>query len=379
MAEDLGERTEDATGKRMRDAREEGNVAKSNDASSAIILMLMSIALSIGLMPLLGVFATMLRSALEPANNVDAALPENVADAANPAIFFGVVAIAPALAVAMLVAYLAHVWQIGFLVSGRSMRPRAERLSPLKGLKRMLGPQGIVKTGFDLTKLAIVIVVVVSTVAPMAGRILDLPLLEPSLAAMSVGWLLFELAMKIGAALLVLGLLDFAWQRWKHRRDLRMTKQEVKEEYKQTEGDPDVKRRRMQIQRQIAMQRIGAAVPKSDVIVTNPEHLSVAISYDPDKMHAPRVVAKGADHLALRIRHIAMQHGIPIVERKPLARALYREVKVGQEVPPDYYKAVAEILAYVWRIDQAAGRRAANGQRASKVAPRRAPAASAVG
>ncbi|MDZ4829276.1 MAG: flagellar biosynthesis protein FlhB [Phycisphaerae bacterium] len=358
MAEDLGERTEEATGKRLRDAREEGNVAKSIDASSALVLMAMAIALSVGMLPMLGVFARLLHSALDPEHNVDAARPEHIAEAANPAMVFGAMAIAPMLAVAMVIAYLSHVWQTGLMASTRSMRPRAERINPLAGLKRLFGPQGVMKTVFDLGKLAIVIAVAYSTVEPMSGHILGLIDLEPAAAAVATGWMMFELAMKIGAALLVLGLLDYAWQRWKHGRDLRMTKQQVKEEFRQSEGDPEVKRRRMQIQRQIAMQRIGSAVPKADVIVTNPEHFSIAISYDPDTMHAPRVVAKGADHLAMRIRHIAAQHGIPIVERKPLARALYRQVKVGQEVPPDHYKAIAEVLAYVWRLDQAVGRRA---------------------
>jgi flagellar biosynthetic protein FlhB len=161
---------------------------------------------------------------------------------------------------------------------------------------------------------------------------------------------MLDLALRVLAILLTLGVLDFMYQRWKHNRDLRMTKQQIKEEMKQSEGDPEVKRRRVRMQRQIAMQRISSAVPKADVIVTNPEHISIAIQYDSGSMNAPRVVAKGADYLALRIRHIAMQHGIPIVERKPLARALYKEVAVNQEVPPAFYKAVAEILAYVYRV-----------------------------
>ena len=150
--------------------------------------------------------------------------------------------------------------------------------------------------------------------------------------------------------LLLLGIIDFAYQRWKHAQDLKMTKQQVKDEMKQTEGDPDVKRRRMRMQQQIAMQRIAAAVPRADVVVTNPEHVSVAISYEAERMSAPIVVAKGADFVALRIRQIALANGVPIVERPPLARALYRQVAVGQEIPPDFYNAVAEILAYIYRL-----------------------------
>jgi flagellar biosynthetic protein FlhB len=161
---------------------------------------------------------------------------------------------------------------------------------------------------------------------------------------------MFILALRILAVLLVLALIDFSYQRWKHSEDMKMTKQQVKDEMKQTEGDPEVKRRRMRMQQQIAMQRISSAVPQADVIVTNPEHISIAIQYDADRMHAPKVVAKGADFIAIRIRQIATRHGVPIVERKPLARALYRDVGVGQEIPPDFYSAVAEVLAYVYRL-----------------------------
>jgi flagellar biosynthetic protein FlhB len=182
------------------------------------------------------------------------------------------------------------------------------------------------------------------------SKVVILPYLSSMQAAAIVATMMFELALWILAVLLVLGVLDYLYQKFKHTRDLRMTKQQVKDEMRQSEGDPEVKRRRMRIQRQIAQQRIASAVPKADVIVTNPEHLAIAIQYDESRMNAPKVVAKGADFMALQIRLIAMKHGIPIVERKPLARALYKEVAVNQEVPPEFYKAVAEILAYVYRL-----------------------------
>jgi flagellar biosynthetic protein FlhB len=165
-----------------------------------------------------------------------------------------------------------------------------------------------------------------------------------------IGQLMVEMALQVVAALLALAVLDYVFQRWKHTKDIRMSKQEVKDEFKQTDGDPMVKRRRQQFARQIAMQRISAAVPRADVIVTNPEHISVAIKYDADTMHAPVVIAMGADLLAMRIRQIATQHSVPIVERKPLARLLHSTTRVGDEVPPDAYAAVAEVLAYVYRL-----------------------------
>ncbi len=363
MAEDLGERTEDATPKRLQEAREEGNIARSMDAASAIGLLGVTITALVGLGPLFHLFGRLLRSALDPEHNIDSVRPESLGDAVQPALYAGAVATFPALLVAAAVAALAHLWQVGFVASSKALRPKPERINPLAGLKRILGTQGVFKLAVDLFKVGGVAMVAYTVVRDAAPRILALPGLDPVDAALVVGWLVFDLAIRVAILLLLLGLLDYAWQRWKYLRELRMTKQQVKEEYKQMEGDPEVKKRRMQIQRQIAMQRINAAVPKADVIVTNPEHISVALQYDPESMRAPKIVAMGADHLALRIRQIAKQHGVPIIERKPLARALYKQAKVGQEVPPDLYKAVAEVLAYVYRLDQAAGRRDSRGSR----------------
>jgi flagellar biosynthetic protein FlhB len=200
-------------------------------------------------------------------------------------------------------------------------------------------------------KVTIVIIIASMTIVEHASEIVVLPYISAMESLGEVGSMTLNLALRVLAVLLLLGAIDFMYQRWKHVSDLKMTKQQVKDEMKQSEGDPEVKRRRMRMQRQIAMQRISTAVPKADVIVTNPEHISIAIQYDSGQMGAPRVIAKGADFVAMRIRQIAMQHGIPIVERKPLARALYKQVAVNQEVPPAFYKAVAEILAYVYRLN----------------------------
>jgi flagellar biosynthetic protein FlhB len=170
---------------------------------------------------------------------------------------------------------------------------------------------------------------------------------EPMLAAAAT--LVWSLALKIAALLLVLAILDFAYQKWQHEQDLMMSKQEIKEEFKRMEGDPLVKQRRARVARQLAMQRMAYEVPKADVIVSNPTHFAVALKYD-GKMGAPKVIAKGADFMAMRIRQIAAANDIPIVERPPLARGLYRHVQVGQEIPSQYYTAVAEILAYVYRL-----------------------------
>ncbi len=171
----------------------------------------------------------------------------------------------------------------------------------------------------------------------------------PGVAAFIIK-ILFWTTVKIGVALFILAILEYAFQKWKHEQDLKMTSQEVREEMRNLEGDPQIAARRRAVQRQLALNRMGEAVPNADVVITNPTELAVAIKYKPEKMVAPVVVAKGAGVLAKRIRRLALEHGIPIVEKKPLAQALYREVEVDQAIPQDKYAAVAEILAYVYQL-----------------------------
>jgi flagellar biosynthetic protein FlhB len=349
MAEDLGEGTEEATPKRRREAREEGNIARSQDASSALLLLGSMLILSAGLEPMLGSLAIFLEDSLR--SEAYASLrAEDIAAPVIPALVRAGLAAAPVVLGAMTIGFLAQLWQVGFLATGKPLQPKFERLDPMKGLGRIFGMQGVVKTTMDVLKVLVVAWIAWNLASLALPEIAALPGLDAIAGLTRVGSLGMSLSMQVGAALLVLGILDYAFQRYKHERDLRMTKQQVKDEWKESEGDPKVKQRRMQIARQVAMQRLQTAVPKADVIVTNPEHISVAIQYDPDTMGAPRIVAMGADHLAFRIRQIATRHGIPIVERKPLARALYAGAKVGQEIPPDHYKAVAEILAFVYRL-----------------------------
>ena len=350
MSDDLGERTEDATPKRRREAREEGNIARSNDASNAILLLGAILVLSSGIKPLLGTFASLLEKSLSGDHMTTGVHPDEVAELVYPSVVEGVWAATPIVIGASAIAVLAHLWQVGFLVSAKALEPKLSRINPVSGFGRIFGAQGAIKTAMDVLKVAIVVWITWTIGAGVLPQIVALPEFGVLRGFEEIGSMGLTLAVQVGIALLVLGIADYAVQRFKHERDLRMTKQQVKEEFKESDGDPEVKRRRMQIARQIAMQRLQTAVPKADVIVTNPEHISVAIQYDPDTMAAPRIVAMGADHLAMRIRQIATKNGIPIIERKPLARALYATAKIGQEIPADHYKAVAEILAYVYRL-----------------------------
>ncbi|MHC4990145.1 MAG: flagellar biosynthesis protein FlhB [Planctomycetota bacterium] len=350
MAEDLGERTEDATPRRRTEAREKGNVARSQDLSAVVLLLAATLAVWAAAASILGQGKVLIGQVLSS---------DFLGDPFDPgamwplAMYLGGWTIrlaAPIFAIAWLAAFASHLFQVGWLFSPKIVVPDLRKLNPTSGAKRIFGITAIVKASLDLLKVLIVATVCVTTILHYEDRMVRLPHLTAMQAVLEIGRFLLDLALRVLGVLLLLALMDLFYQRWKHSEDLKMTRQEVKDEMKQTDGDPQVKRRRLRMQQQIAMQRISAAVPKADVVVTNPQHISVAIQYDPQRMQAPRVVAKGADFLALRIRQIAMHHDIPIVERKPLARALYRDVEPGQEIPEEFYKAVAEILAYVYRL-----------------------------
>jgi flagellar biosynthetic protein FlhB len=350
MADDLGERTEEATPRRRQEARTEGQIARSTDLAAALLLLGATIAVAAAAAWMLGRARILLGAVLDGAVVSDPIDERAAWDTVRSVGAAAAVIAAPVLVAAWVAGCLAHLVQIGWLFAPKSIRPRAAKLNPLAGAKRIFGVSGAMKALVDAVKLAVVGAVAAMTVHAHAEEIVRLPYLALADGLVTGGRLMLDLALRLLAVLLLLGIVDFAWQRWRRSRDLRMTKQEVKEEMRQTEGDPDVRRRRLRMQQQIAMQRIGAAVPRADVVVTNPDHVSVALRYDAETMRAPKVVARGADYLALRIRQIAMQHGVPIVQRPPLARALYRQVAVGREVSPDFYGAVAEVLAYVYRL-----------------------------
>jgi flagellar biosynthetic protein FlhB len=307
------------------------------------------LVLAAGIKPMLGSLASILTKSLG-SENMESMRAEDIAANVAPTVIEASFAAAPVVLGAVAIGVLAHLWQVGFLVTNKPLVPKFERLDPVQGFGRIFGVRGLIKTAMDVLKVVVVGWIAWNLGSAVLPEIAALPALDALAGFEKIGSIGLSLAMQVGAALLILGIADYAVQWFKHERDLRMTKQQVKDEWKESEGDPKIKQRRMQIARQMAMQRLQTAVPKADVIVTNPEHISVAIQYDAGSMQAPRIVAMGADHLAFRIRQIAMKHAIPIVERKPLARALYANAKVGQEIPPDHYKAVAEILAYVYRL-----------------------------
>jgi len=360
MAEDQGqERTEQPTPKRRTEARQRGQVAKSTDLSAAVSLLIALILLRLFGVHLVSRWAGTLRHYL---SSTPAPLHADHLDKTMMMVFRTLLETAAPLLVLMGAGVLVAVFaQVGFLFTFKTLEFKLARLNPISGVKRLLGMQSLVKLGMGLLKMSVVLAVAYPTISGQVGAITGASALTHG-GVLSLGAaLVFELGLRLGLALLVLGLLDYAYQRWRHTERLKMTKQEVKEEMRQMEGDPIIRRRQRSVQLQLALQRMRSAVPQADVVITNPTELAMALKYDAERMSAPKVVAKGRGLLAKRIREIAIEAGIPIVERKLLAQVMYQMVEIGQEIPPQFYKAVAEILAFVYELAGKGRRTAASG------------------
>ena len=354
MADDLGERTEKPTTRRLSEARNRGQIAKSQDLSAAIDLIvgfLLILALS-GM--LASGFAKVMQRVLSGDAIGDPLTANEVKDTILWAMGEAAMLAIPFLLLMGAGALVAQVSQVGLLFTLYPLKPKPDKINPLAGLKRMVSRKNLVKTGVNAVKLILVLGVIVLVVSMQARRIVSLPMLPLWMVVEQSARMLAELCLWLLLVLLVLGIIDYVYQKWQHQQDLKMTKHDVKDERRQMEGDPEMKAHRFRFAQQIAMQRIQQAVPKADVVVANPTHFAVALGYESESMRAPRVVAKGADLMALRIRQVAQMHGVPVVERPPLARALFAGVEVGQEIRPEHYEAVAEILAFVYRMENRA-------------------------
>lgn len=349
MAESSGEKQFDATPHRRQQAREKGQVAFSQDLGSALLLVVSAMLLKWMAGSVLSYSQQSLVEGLGTLRPLD---PDTllVSGTLQRELAGVSMVLLPMLGALMLAAVVASVGQLGFLWVPERLAPDVSRLNPISGLGRIFSLQGTAKLGFGLLKVVIVSSVALSLLYANQDKILLANQMTLPQIGVALGRLVIDLLLWVGGALLLLALMDFAFQKWKHEQDLKMTHQEMKEELKNMQGDPQVAQRRRQIQRQMAMNQIGMLVPRADVVVTNPTELAIAIQYDPTTMRAPVVIAKGAGILAQRIRRLALENNVPIVERKPLARLLYKEVDVNHPVPDASYAAVAEVLAYVYQL-----------------------------
>ena len=348
MSDQASERTEQATSRRREEARRKGQVAVSRDISSVVAL-----GGTVALGSLLGAHAFgMLTGSMRQwlAGAGTLAVTEATLQGLVLRIAQDVLWLAVPFGLALLVLGSgAHLLQTGWVWSTERLRWDLGRLNPIAGLKRMVSLRATVELAKALLKIAAIGAVVYWN---LKDEILAIPLMlqmETGPALFMAGRMALTVTAWVAGALVVLAVADYGYQRWQLSKDLRMSRQEVKQEQKETEGDPLIRSRIRSLQRQAARRRMMAEVPKSDVVITNPSHLAVALRYDGVRMAAPVVVAKGAGFIAERIRQIAAEHGIPIIENKPLARSLHKVVEVGREIPVELYQAVAEILALVLR------------------------------
>lgn len=257
---------------------------------------------------------------------------------------------APLFAALMIAGIVANVAQVGLLVSFKAITPKPAHINPLSGFKRIFGGRSFVELTKSIVKLLIVGLVAYRVFGDRYEAIVALTGADPIAAARAIADAVFEIGFKAGFGLFVVAVLDYGYQRWQFERSIRMTKQELRQEYKESDGDPQLKARIRRTQRQMAQRRMMQAVPTADVVVTNPTHIAVAIQYDPSGMEAPRVVAKGEELIAARIKTIAAEHGVPVMENKPLARALSAACEIGDQIPAELYQAVAEVLAFVFSL-----------------------------
>jgi len=348
MAENEQERTEEATSRRREEAREKGQVARSQEIISVGILVACLIYFYFGASGLLKNIMGLMAHGFQNAGQINLT-PDSFTSLFCDYVFKGFIILFPLMLTVLVAGILGNVLQIGVMFSTESLAPKLEKIDPVKGFKRLFSVRSVVELLKGIFKVCIVSMVAYIIIKAEVSNML-LPLMEQSVWGIMTyfGRVCFKIILSATIVLVMLAILDYIYQRWEYEKSLRMTKQEIKDEYKNTEGDPLIKSRIRRLQREAAQKRMMAKVPKADVIITNPTHLAVAIQYDPETMMAPRVVAKGADIIAEKIREIAGENDIPIVENKPLAQVLYKTVDIDRSIPEDLYRAVAEVLAFVY-------------------------------
>ncbi len=350
MPEDpVQEKTEQATPKKKGEAREKGNVAKSTDLNSSLVLLTGIIALHFAGEAIFSNIETLANFAFVNMHSINLT-HQNVNNLFPFVLGFIARAVGPVALAIMAVGLASNYMQIGVLFTLETIKPKGNKINPFSGIKKLVSKQSLVELVKGLLKISIVAIVAYTALSSdMKDTIY--------LIDMDVGQILtfilkssFKIAIRCAVALIILAILDYAYTKWQYDKQLMMTKQETKEERKQYEGDPEIKARVKSIQREMAQKRMMEQIPDSDLVITNPTHIAVALKYAQETMAAPTVIAKGQRLIAQKIKDIADEHGIPIVEDKPLARALYDSTEVGMQIPEDLYRAVAGVLAYIYRL-----------------------------
>lgn len=350
-----GEKTEPATAKKLEDARKKGQVAKSKELPSAIMLLGLFVTLKVyvgslgnGLLDVFNLYYSKIPT--YAGQNVKQITSVAISSVMSSAMLKILLLSAPFLLVSIIFAIASDYFQVKWKVTTEPLKPKFNKMNPVNGFKKIFSSRSIFELVKSIAKICLLAYVAYSTLKDKAGfvrLIYDMPL---NTALSELGSIIIDVGIKMSALYLLVGVADYAYEKHKFNEDMKMTKQEVKDEYKQAEGDPKVKGKIRQRMQEASRRRMMNAVPEADVVITNPTHFAVAIKYDSELHKAPVVVAKGADYLAQRIKEVARENKVEIVENKPLARMLYSNVDIDAEIPPQLYQAVAEVLAFVYNL-----------------------------
>ena len=347
-----GEKTEDATSKKLTDARNEGQVARSTEliTASALVTIFFVLKTFSGF-----IGEKFIETFQKVFLNIDKISRDEFTVVTSEAIISDAIltiiwTCAPVFITAMAVSFGVILFQVKWKISGKLMKPKFSKINPISGFRKIFSKDKAVGLIIELLKIGVIAIIAYNTLKNEWKTLLILYDIDLDLAIILIGNLVIDLGMKISLLFLAIGFADLVYQKMKHKKDMKMTKQEVKDEFKNTEGDPYTKNRIRIKMREVSQRRMMQALPQADVVITNPTHFAAAIKYDKDSAAAPVLIAKGADYLAQRIKEVAKENKIEIVENKPLARMLYYNVELGAEIPPELYQMTAEVLAYVYGL-----------------------------
>ncbi len=353
-----GEKTEPATQKKLDDARKDGKVSKSKDLTESfqlvVLFMLLKIFMGYVGEQLVSVFSVCLGRMAE-FMKVNQAGVSSVAVAGflQNMIVEWLLIVLPFFLFGLIITFLVTIYQVGWTISAKPLEPKLSKFNPISGFKRIISKDSLFELVKSIAKIGLIAYVAYDNVSEEAESLFILYEIDLNQALALVGQIILDVGLQISIIFVVVGLVDYMYQKHKFNEEMKMTKQEVKDEYKNTEGDPQIKGQIRQKMREASQRRMMQDVPKADVVITNPTHFAVAIKYDAEVNSAPVVLAKGENYVALKIKEIAKENHVEIVENKPLARMLYHNVDIGAEIPPELYQSVAEILAMVYQLKNA--------------------------
>lgn len=345
-----GEKTEKATPKKRQDARKKGQVLKSQDVTSALVLLSVFLFLMIAGTSMRDGIMSFFNETFSKYMLIDTLSIKLVVKIYKDVLSEMSVIILPIMAIAMIAGIAGNFLQFGFLFSTEPLKFDLTKLDPVKGIKRMFSVKSLIELLKSILKITLIGSVTTAILWKNIDDVLSLSFKTPGATLITVSKLTVFMGIAASVVLLIIAVLDYFYQKFEYEKNLKMSKQDIIDEYKNSEGDPLIKSKIKQRQREMAMRRMMQEVPQADVVITNPTHYAIALKYDEETMDAPKVVAKGTDFVAQKIKFIAKENEVVMVENRPLARAMYDQVEIGQHIPDEFFKAVAEVLAYVYRV-----------------------------